>query len=94
MISKRKQRHWNLLHEYSEPSEAKRLKDEEHQQMEIERDFQQEAECKVLTFYDPEEQMSAVASCPFILNHLFNDHHLVDREVASSLLNVLLQSSK
>jgi hypothetical protein len=62
--------------------------------MDIERDFQQEAESGVLTFFDPDELMSAVASCPFILTHLFNDHRLVDREVASSLLNVLLQSSK
>lgn len=94
MICKRKERRWNLLHDYSEPEEAKRLKDEQHNQMEIERDFQQESERGVLKFFDLDELMSAVASCPYILTHLFNDHRLVDREVASSLLNVLLLSSK
>lgn len=94
MICKRKERQWALLHEYSEPREAKRLKEEQRSQMEIERDFQQETERGMLTFFDPDELVSEVARCPYILHHLFNDRRLVDREVALSLLNVLLQSSK
>ena len=93
MLQKRRAFEWTCA--VPESQRGKRVKDTPQESMDIE--FESESFCSLgnlMVFEDEDTILDRINACKYIVNPMYNDTNLLDREIKSTLVSAVLNASE